>query len=372
MFGSEEGRHRAHLGLPEREKEVAVEGLDALAQQGVRHRRHRVSRLAQRRQIPRRDRGILDERAPHHRQREDPGDLLALDELEQRCRVESAQQILRRAHHHRGRAESVELRGVEQRHEAGDAIVGRDPGFRSGHQRLEVDRGVAADHALRERGRPARVEIADRVAVADHHLGFGRIVGVHLVEAQPGAIGQRLFVLAVGAVRDDDVGDGRDLLDRWCHKRDQLCFDHDPACLRVIEDVGDLVGAPAEVHRHAHHAELRAREVRDQELRTVPRRQRQHVTTHVPPRGEAVRHAVHPRVELGVGPASIAVDHGDLVGQPGGGAGERVADVDPGDQVSRELEVHAGRLPLRGVERKCAPTVMTWSSLVLAWGTSSS
>ena len=61
------------------------------AQQRVGHRRHRVGRLA----AATTDRvapidGMLDQRAPHHRQREHAGDLLALDQVEQCVGIEAA------------------------------------------------------------------------------------------------------------------------------------------------------------------------------------------------------------------------------------------------------------------------------------------
>ena len=84
----------------------------------------------------------------------------------------------------------------------------------------------------------------------------------------------------------------------------------------MVEDVGDLVRAPAEVHRHAHQAELRAGVVGDEELGSccpMPARARRRGRS----RGaQPVRDAVHAGVELGVGPLPIAVDDGQLVGQP--------------------------------------------------------
>ena len=47
VLGPEQRRHRAHLGLPEREVELALEHVQAFAQQTVGHRRHRVRGLAQ-------------------------------------------------------------------------------------------------------------------------------------------------------------------------------------------------------------------------------------------------------------------------------------------------------------------------------------
>jgi hypothetical protein len=216
-----------------------------------------------------------------------------------------------------------------------------------------IDGSVAADDTLRERRGAARVQIADGVTVVDKVLRLGRVAGVQFVESRPPAIRQRLLVLPVGAVGDHDIGDGRHLLHR-CHRRcHQLRLDDDPARLRVIEDVGDLVRAPAEVHRHADDAQLRAREVGDEELRAVAGREGKRVAAPVAEPGQAVRHPVDPLVQLRVRPASVAVDDCELVRQPRSGAGERVADVDARDQVARQLEVHGGSLPPPEPEGKC-------------------
>jgi hypothetical protein len=87
-------------------------------------------------------------------------------------------------------AEAVQLRGVEQRHQAGDPLAGVQAGLGGDHQRFQVDRGVAADDALRERRRAARVQVADRVALVDEHVRrVCRVVVVQLAERAPVAIG---------------------------------------------------------------------------------------------------------------------------------------------------------------------------------------
>ena len=146
---------------------------------------------------------------------------------------------------------------------------------------------MAADHALRERRGAAGVEVADRVAVVDELLGLAVVVGVQVGEGQPVAVGQRLLVLPVRAVGDDDVAHGRHLLDRRRDERDQLRLDDDAARLGMVEHVGDLVRAPAEVHRHADHAELRAGEVGDEELAAVAGRERERVAALVAARDAA-------------------------------------------------------------------------------------
>jgi len=105
----------------------------------------------------------------------------------------------------------------------------------------------------------------------------------------------------------------------------------------VVEHVGDLVGPPAEVDRHADDAELGAGVVDGEELGAVAARQPQRVAGRVAPGRQAVRDPVHPGVELAVGPPAFAVDHRDLVGPCRCGAGQAVADVDPLDEVLDQL-----------------------------------
>ena len=116
----------------------------------------------------------------------------------------------------------------------------------------------------------------------------------------------------------------------------------------MLEHVGDLVGPPAEVDRHADHAELGAGVVDGEELRAVAGREAQRVAAGVPAGGQAVRHPVHPGVELGVGPAPVAVDDGEPAGRAAGGAGQAVADVDP-------LERSTARFSDSAPIRRCLP-----------------
>ena len=117
-------------------------------------------------------------------------------------------------------------------------------------------------------------------------------------------------------------------------------LDHDPARAGMVEHVGDLVGTPAQVDRDADDAELGAREVGDEELGTVAGDERQHVTAGVGELVQPVRDAVPPGVELGVGPAPVAVDERDGARQPSGRARQRIADVDAGDEIGGELRLH--------------------------------
>ena len=53
--------------------------------------------------------------------------------------------------------------------------------------------------------------------------------------------------------------------------------------------------------------------------------------------GQAVRKPVDVGVELGVREAAVAVHHRKSGGPARGGAGQAVADVDPADEITREV-----------------------------------
>jgi hypothetical protein len=59
------------------------------------------------------------------------------------------------------------------------------------------------------------------------------------------------------------IGDARLRGECLGQRREQLALDDDAPGAAVPEDVADLVGAPAEVDGHAHHAELGAGVVGD-------------------------------------------------------------------------------------------------------------
>ena len=180
--------------------------------------------------------------AEHHRQPEDLGDLLAFDQVHQRFRVELAHDANRRADHDRRRAERVQLRRVEHRHHRREPVA-RLPARveRAGH-RLQVDRHVGADDALREGRGAGGVEVAERVAVVDEALRLGRAASMasspRVVQPLLGRCGTRLGQ----ARRDDHVRHRRHLGDRVAHRRDQLGLHDDAPGAGVVEHVGDLVG----------------------------------------------------------------------------------------------------------------------------------
>jgi hypothetical protein len=105
----------------------------------------------------------------------------------------------------------------------------------------------------------------------------------------------------------------------------------------VAQNVGDLVGTPAEVDRDADDAELRAGVVGDEELDAVPRRQGERVAAPVAPGKQSVPEPVDQAVERAVGQPPLAVDQRRPIGVAGGGPGQAVADVDALDEVALDL-----------------------------------
>ena len=140
MLGAEQRGDRRHLGLAEQQREVAPEAVEAGLDQRLGHRRHRVHRAAQARQVPIAERRVLQRGPVHHRQPEDLGDPLALDRVQEALRVEAAVDVQGGPDDHRGRAERVELRGVEHRHHRDEAVVRAPAGVQRRGHRLEVDR----------------------------------------------------------------------------------------------------------------------------------------------------------------------------------------------------------------------------------------
>jgi hypothetical protein len=175
VLGPEQRGARAHLGLPEQQREVAAEPGQAPADEVIGHRRHGVHRPAQAEQVAIGEARVVEHGPVHHGQAEDLGDLLPLDQVEQDRRIKSAHDVDRGADHDRRGAERVELRGVEHRHHRGEPVVKTPAGVQRAGHRLQVDRLVRADHALGE-GRGARgVQVTQRVPVLDETL---RLCGV--------------------------------------------------------------------------------------------------------------------------------------------------------------------------------------------------
>ena len=289
---------------------------------------------------------VVEHGPVHHRQPEDLRDLLALDQVEQRGRVEPAQHVDRGADQDRRGAERVELGGVEHRHHGGEPVAGIPAGVERAGHRLEVDGQVGADHALGERGGARGVEVAQRVPVVDETLRLhGAVVGGQGLDGGPGPVGGLRLDLGAGARRGDHVEDLGHLADGVPHGRDQLGFDDDAAGAGVAEHVGHLVGPPAQVDRHADHAELGAGVVDGQEVGAVARGQGQDGGALVAQPGQAVGQPVDVGVELGVAEPAVPVDDRELRRAGGGGPGQAVADVDPADEVAGL--VHGSSLLLR-------------------------
>ena len=334
----EQGGGGAHLGLPEQQVEVAAEPLDAAAQLRLRHGRHRVEGAAQAGQVPAVDVRMVEQLPVHHRQPEDLGDPLRLDEPEQPRGVEAALDEQGRADHDRGSAVTVQLRGVKHRHHRREAVGFVEPGLHRHRQRLQVDGGVVADDPLGEGSGTAGVQVAERVPVIDEAPGLGVVAVGEVREGDR----SRNFSRTRDAVSPrprghDDIADARLRGDRLGERREQLALDDDAAGTAVPEDVADLVRAPAEVDGDARHAELGAGVVGDQELDAVAGGEGERVATAVPAAGEAAGEPVDQAVELPVGQPPGPVAEGECPRVAGRGPGQAVPDVDPLDEVAVEL-----------------------------------
>jgi hypothetical protein len=167
-----------------------------------------------------------------------------------------------------------------------------------------------------------------------------------VVQARFGGLGR---VLGAGAWGHDHVGDGGDLDDRLADLPDELGLHHQAPGRGVVQDVGDLLGPPAQVDRHADQAELGTGEVDGKELGAVGGGQAERVAAAQPPGGQPVRELVHPPVELRIAPPPATVHDGGLVRPGRRGPGQRIAHVDPLDEVARQ--VHRPFLPNASARR---------------------
>jgi hypothetical protein len=188
---------------------------------------------------------------------------------------------------------------------------------------------------LGERGGAAGVEVADRVPVRHEALRLGVAALAKIGKPEPVARTGRASSLRPRC--HDDIGDALGLGKRLGQRREQLRLDDDATGSAVPEDVADLVAAPAEVERHADHAELGARVVGDEELDAVPGGQRERVAAPVAAFREPVREPVDQAVELPVGEPPAGLDQRGRVRVAGRGPGQAVADVDALDEVALDF-----------------------------------
>jgi hypothetical protein len=169
---------------------------------------------------------------------------------------------------------------------------------------------MALHDTLRRGGRAARVHVADRVAILDVALRLARIVA--------------------------DLERRLEDLERVRHHGAEHRLDQPDLRLAVVDDVADLVRAPEEVDRDRDGADLRAGEIRLDELRAVAGDEQDRIAALHAAVEQRVREPVRQRVQVVVGEPPVAVDDRFGVALAPGRAREDVADVDALDEIPLE------------------------------------
>ena len=240
--------------------------------------------------------------------REQPRDLVALDEGHQGARVELAQDHVATADHRQEvrRPPAVDM---EQRDDVEDDVVLGEAEADLGGKAVQVQLAMGHRHALGQAGRAARVE----------ELGHRVLVDVGVTRVRR-AGGEEGLVLVVGdaarlAVEDDDDRPRRqprqDLLD----ERHEVAVDEDDLRRRMAEDVLDLVRRQPDVDRVEDGPGLDHAVVRLEQVVGVEGDERDAIAARDPELDERVRQPVGPVREFAVGELCLAVDDADLVAE---------------------------------------------------------
>ena len=229
--------------------------LQAAADQFVRHRSHRVDGAAQAGGVPAGEGRVVQCGPEHHRQAEDLGDVLALDQVKPARRVEAAQHVDSRADQDRGRAERVQLRGVEHRHHRGEPVGAVPAGIERARHRLQVDGEVGTHHALGEGGRARGIQVADRIAVLDVAVRLRVRRLRQLPGRQPVPICRLGLVVRLQARQTMTSVTAATLPIASCIAATSWVSTARPRAPEWSEDVGHLVGRQPRLMGTAHHAE---------------------------------------------------------------------------------------------------------------------
>ncbi len=208
---------------------------------------------------------VLQHAHPDRRHAAGQRDALGVEQIDQARGIE-----VRPRHHQLGADHHRRERhppgvGVEHRHHRQDDVVLADAHavIEREAEGVQHERAVRVEDALRVAGRAGRVA----------HRGGGALVGVGEILRRLGPGDQRLVFErsrrppAWSRRRRSSTG----TLTRRAHlfpQRQQALVDEDGAVLRVVDDVGELVGVEAQVERVQHAAHQRDAEV-GLEVRTV-------------------------------------------------------------------------------------------------------
>ena len=190
---------------------------------------------------------------------------------------------------------------------------------------------MGSDHALRRRGRAAGVEIAQRVAVPCVH--FGKAGGLIQFQDLERLQGDAVLTTRSLAPDHEDAEDPGCLRQVGQQRVKMIRLDDDRTDLGMIEDVAQLCLPPQQVDRHADRADPGAGEIDRQELGPVPGHQPDCVALADALCHQPMSDAVHPGVELGVAPPSVAVADHIARGISPCASGQQIADIDAVDQV---------------------------------------
>ena len=206
---------------------------------------------------------------------------------------------------HRAREGEAPRVRVEHRDDRKADVVRRDPEARVDRQRVDRDRAVRVEDALRAAGGAARVTHRRRRALGEVPVRELRLVGVReqvLVVDRAvgrGPVSGRDHVLE-GAARDELLGE-----------RPQDLVDDEHPVAAVRGDVGVVVGVEAEVQRVRHEPARRRTDVGLEVLRVVPHERPDAVAVLEPELAERDDEPLRARDEV-----RIRVPVPALVGQP--------------------------------------------------------